>query len=138
MQGPLKSGVGRFPRRKIRRSCRWHIGGSGACGDISGSGSGGGGGPALTSSAYYRRMRLHTASTLDLPVRKFYSNRKQQFVCSKDLRTNTWAWSHPLRTHTLLSERYKNHLLQYSILPFLRASTLTNDLLRKVGRTQTF
>ena len=36
-------------------------------GDISGLGSGGG--QTLTSSAYYRRMRLHTASTLDLPVR---------------------------------------------------------------------
>ena len=33
------------------------------------SGSGGEVPPALTSSAYYRRMRLHTASTLDLPVR---------------------------------------------------------------------
>ena len=41
-------------------------GGSGGCGDI--WGSGGGVGAALTSSAYYRRMRLHTASTLDLPV----------------------------------------------------------------------
>ena len=92
----------------------------------------------MTSSAYYRRMRLHTASTLDLPVSKFDSNINHQFVRSKDLRTNTSVWSHPLRTHTLLSERYKNHLLQYSILPFLRASTLTKDLLRKVGRTQTF
>ena len=42
-------------------------GGSGACADTPGPG-GGGGGAALTSSAYYRRMRLHTASTLDLPV----------------------------------------------------------------------
>ena len=40
------------------------------------SGSGGEVPPAMTSSAYYRRMRLHTASTLDLPVRytKIYSN----------------------------------------------------------------
>ena len=60
------------------------IGGSGACGDISGSGGGGGGGgPALTSSAYYRRMRLHTASTLDLPVRKFDSNRKQNLCAAR-------------------------------------------------------
>ena len=75
-------------------------------GQVVSSGSGGEVPPALTSSAYYRRMRLHTASTLDLPVRytKAYSNTCQDHqsnespllsrfqivsVPSKELRTST-------------------------------------------------
>ena len=80
--------------------------GSGACEAPSG---GGGGGPPMTSSAYYRRMRLHTASTLDLPVRVWFLIKIdlfQQYVCSKDLRTSTLAWSHPLPTHILPWERF--------------------------------
>ena len=82
----------------------------------------------MTSSAYYRRMRLHTASTLDLPVRflslsfRYHPSKndsKQQFVHSKDLRTNTLVWSHPQPTLILLSERCRETTLLHYVTPSL-------------------
>ena len=93
-------------------------------------------------------MRLHTASTLDLPVRflslsfQYHPSKnesEQQFVRSKDLRTNTLVWSHPQPTLTLLSERCKETPLVHYVTPsFLRAFTSTKHLLQKVQQTQTF
>ena len=112
-------------------------------GQVVSSGSGGEVPPALTSSAYYRRMRLHTASTLDLPVRytkacKLITNSNtcqdhqsnespllSRFqivsVPSKDLRTSTLAWLPPLPTLILhygrwLETKVKNIIFSARVL----------------------